>query len=204
MPTRCKNGWKTSIIYPAIEEQAAREQAEILWGDETGIDANTHVGTGYAPQGEPATIEVAPSPSRINVLSAISKDGELRFMTYTQTMTGPLFVQFLDGLIAGAARKIYLIVDRLPAHVSGVVDAWLEEHREQLELFYLARRAPERMPVEYLNNDMKAGVNAEKLPENQEELRSNVERFLQALAELPEHVMSLFRNPNVAYASTPM
>jgi transposase len=37
-------------IYPAIEEQAAEEHAEILWGDETGIDTNTHVGTGYAPR----------------------------------------------------------------------------------------------------------------------------------------------------------
>jgi hypothetical protein len=80
----------------------------------------------------------------------------------------------------------------------------VEKHREKLELFYLARRAPERMPVEYLNNEMKTEVNAKKLPENQEELRSNIECFLQTLADLPEHVMSLFRNPKVAYASTPM
>lgn len=191
-------------IYPAIEEQAAEEHAEILWGDETGIDANTHVGTGYAPKGEPATIEVSTSPSRINVISAISKDGDLQFMTYSQTMTGPLFVKFLDGLIAGATQKIYLIVDRLPAHVSGVVDEWLAKHREKLELFYLARCAPERMPVEYLNNEMKTEVNAKKLPETKEELRSNIEIFLQVLANLPEHVMNLFRHPNVAYASTPM
>jgi hypothetical protein len=138
------------------------------------------------------------------VISAKSKDGDLRFMTYTQTMTGPLFVQFLDGLIAETKRKIYLIVDRLPAHTSGVVDAWLEKHRQQLELFYLARRAPERMPVEYLNNAMKADVNAQKLPENKAELRGNIEGFLQVLAELPERVMTLFRHTKVAYASTPV
>ena len=191
-------------IYPAIEEQAAEEDAEILWSDETGIDANTHVGTGYAPKGEPATIEVSTSPSRINVISAISKDGDLRFMTYPQTMTGPLFVKFMEGLIAGATQKIYLIVDRLPAHVSAVVDEWLEKQREKLELFYLARRAPERMPVEYLNNEMKTEVNAKKLPENKEELQSNLECFLRGLADLPEYVMNLFRHPKVAYASTPI
>lgn len=190
-------------IYPAIEEQAAEENAEILWGDETGIDTNTHVGTGYAPKGEPATIEVATSPSRINVMSAMSKDSGLRFMTYTQTMTGPLFVQFLDGLIAATTRKIYLIVDRLPAHGSAVVEKWLEKHREKLELFYLARRAPERMPVEYLNNAMKADVNAQELPENKVTLRSKIEWYLRVLAALPEQVMSLFHHPKVAYASTP-
>lgn len=191
-------------IYPAIEEQAAEENAEILWSDETGIDANTHVGTGYAPKGKPATIEVSTSPSRINVISALSKDGDLRFMTYPQTMTGPVFVKFLEELIAGATQKIYLIVDRLPAHVAARVEEWLDSHREKLELFYLARRAPERMPVEYLNNEMKTEVNAKKLPESKEELRSNVECFLQFLADLPEQVKSLFRNPKVAYASTPV
>jgi transposase len=191
-------------IYPAIEEQAAQEHAVILWGDETGVDMNTHMGTGYAPKGEPATIEVATSPGRVNVISALSKDGDLHFMTYTETMTGRLFVKFLEGLIAGTRRKIYLIVDRLPAHESGLVDAWVEKHWEQLELFYLVRRAPERMPVEYLNNAMKTDVNAQKLPESKAELRSKIETFLHVLAELPEQVMSLFRHPKVEYASTPM
>ena len=191
-------------IYPAIEEFAAKENAEILWCDETGIDSNTHIGKGYALEGQPATIEVSSSPCRINVISAISNDGDLRFMTYPQTMTGVLFVTFLAKLIAGASRKIYLIVDRLPGHTSAVVDAWLAAHESHLELFYSPRRAPERMPVEYLNNEMKSGVNAEKLPDDKKELRSNLQRFLQSLAKLPEHVASYFLNPFVEYASGTM
>lgn len=191
-------------IYPAIEEFAAQENAEILWCDETGIDSNTHIGKGYALKGQPATIEVSSSPCRMNVISAISNDGDLRFMTYPQTMTGALFVTFLAKLIAGARRKIYLIVDRLPAHESAVVDAWVAGHKSELELFYSPRRAPERMPVEYLNNEMKSGANAEKLPEDKKELRSNLQRFLQSLAKLPEHVASYFYNPFVQYASGTM
>ena len=188
-------------IYPAIEAFAAKENAEILWCDETGIDVNTHVGKGYALKGQPATIEVSSSPCRMNVISAISNDGELRFMTYAETMTGARFVTFLTKLIAGADRKIYLIADRLPAHESAAVDGWLAKHKSDLALFYSPRRAPERMPVEYLNNEMKSGTNAEKLPENKKELRSNLQRFLQSLAKLPEHVASYFYNPFVEYAS---
>lgn len=191
-------------IYPAIEEFAAKENAEILWCDESGIDSNTHIGKGYALKGQPATIEVSSSPCRMNVISAISNDGDLRFMTYAETMTGTLFVTFLAKLIAGASRKIYLIVDHLPAHESGVVDAWLDAHQSHLQLFYSPRRAPERMPVEYLNNDMKSAVNAEKLPEDKQELRSNLQRFLHRLAKLPEHVASYFYNPFVEYASGTM
>lgn len=191
-------------IYPAIAEFAAKENAEILWCDETGIASNAHIGKGYALEGQSATIEVSSSPCRMNVISAISNDGDLRFMTYSETMTGALFVTFLAKLIAGASRKIYLIVDRLPAHESAVVDAWVAAHQSRLELFYSPRRAPERMPVEYLNNEMKSGVNAEKLPDDKKELRSNLQRFLQALAKLPEHVASYFNNPFVKYASGTM
>ena len=119
-------------------------------------------------------------------------------------MTGVLFVTFLAKLIAGASRKIYLIADRLPVHESAVVDAWLATHKSRLEMFYSPRRAPERMPVEYLNNDMKSRVNAEKLPDDKKELRSNLQRFLQSLAKLPEHVASYFHNPFVEYASGTM
>ena len=71
-------------------------------------------------------------------------------------------------------------------------------------MFYLPRRAPELNPVEYLNNDMKSGVNAEKLPEDKKELRSNIQWFMQRLAKLPEHVISYFSNPFIQYAAGAM
>jgi len=190
--------------YPALEKRAVKENAEILWCDETGIDSNDHHGTGYALVGQKATIEVSSSPCRMNLVSTISNEGEVRFMTYAQTMTGPLFVTFLMKLIAGASRKLYVIADRLKVHESRVVDQWLENHKEQIELFYLPRRAPELNPVEYLNQDMKSGVNAEKLPEDKKELRSNIQRFMHRLAKLPEHVMSYFENHFIQYAAGTM
>ena len=72
---------------------------------ETGIDGNTHAGTGYPLKGKPATIDVSSRPGRLNVISAISNDGDLRFMTCALTMTGALFVTLLAKQIAGARRK---------------------------------------------------------------------------------------------------
>ena len=188
-------------IYPAIEEFAEEEDAEILWCDETGADANDHGGTGYALVGETPTIEVSSSPCRMNVISVFNHAGDLRFMTYPQTMTTPLFLTFLAKLVTGAKRKIYLIVDRHPVHEANAVEAWLEKHASEIAMFYLPPRAPELNPVEYLNQEMKSGVNAEKLPETKQELRSNMQRILHRLAKLPEHVMSYFKNSFVQYAA---
>jgi transposase len=188
-------------IYPAIAEAAEREQGEIHWCDEKGVGANEFLGRGCAPIGETPDIEVASHPCQMNVISTITNDGHLRFMTYRGTMTATVFLLFLSRLVQGAGKKIFLIVDRLPAHTTPAIEAWLQGREAKIEMFYLPRRAPELNPDESLNNDIHSGVNAARLPDTQRERTSNIQRFLHKLAKLPEHVMNYFANPFIAYAA---
>jgi transposase len=189
--------------YPAIEKRAGAEGADIYWCDETGRQADQQPGYGYAKKGQPATMEVPDSHIRCNQISAISNAGSVRFMTYTSTMTAALFIVFLTRLVSGASRKIFLIVDRLKAHEAAAVDEWLSKHQDRIELFYLPRYSPELNPDEYLNNDLKGGVNATGLPENKSDLRSRMQVFMHRLLHLPEHVRNFFRHPCVQYAAGP-
>ena len=187
--------------YPAIEKQAAEEDAEIHWCDETGVAADHHPGTGYSPKGQPATIETPGPHIRMNQISTIANDGLVRFMTYKGSMNDALFLVFLGRLLRSTTKKILLITDRLKAHEDGRVQAWVEAHHDRVQLFYLPRYSPEMNPVEYLNNDMKATVNAAGLPDNKEALRSRMQSFMRKLLHLPEHVISYFLHPSVRYAS---
>jgi transposase len=189
--------------YPTIEKRAGEEGADIYWCDETGRQADQHPGYGYAKKGEPATMEVPNSHIHCNQISAISNDGSVRFMTYTSTMTAALFIVFLTRLVRGANRKIFLIVDRLKAHDAAAVDEWAAKHKDQIELFYLPTYSPELNPDEYLNNDLKGGVNKTGLPENKEGLRSHIQAFMRKLLHLPEHVRNYFQHPSVQYAAGP-
>jgi transposase len=187
--------------YPAIEAQAERENAEILWTDEVGVAADHHPGCGYARRGERATMEVPGPHIRVNQISAISNEGTVRFMTYKGMLNAGVFLLFLDKLIVGATRKILLIADRLQAHKTPAVVAWLEEHREQIEVFYLPPYAPELNPVEYLNNDMKGTVNEAGLPPDRETLQGRLLNFMTHLAGIPKHVISYFLHPWSRYAA---
>jgi len=69
--------------YPAIAARAEREGAEIHWGDEVGVAADQTPTRGYAPQGQPATLDVPDRHVRVNQISTITNAGEVRFMTYT-------------------------------------------------------------------------------------------------------------------------
>jgi transposase len=187
--------------YPAIERRAAREGAEIYWCDETGAAADQQPRRGYAREGQPARIDVPDPHIRMNMVSTISNEGSVHFMTYKQTMTAALFITFLERLLGETTRKIFLIVDRLKAHEAKKVEAWTAEHQERIEIFFLPRYAPERNPDEYLNNDMKEGINATGLPDSKGELRSRMLGLIIKLAHLPQHVRNYFQHPCVQYAA---
>jgi transposase len=187
--------------YPAIEAQAAREDAEILWTDEVGVAADHHPGCGYAREGERATMEMPKPHIRVNQITAISNEGTVRFMTYKGSLNAAVFLLFLTKLIQGATRKILLIADRLQAHKTPEVEAWLQEHQSKIEVFYLPPYSPEMNPVEYLNNDMKGTVNEAGLPEDRGTLHTRIMTFMEQLASLPEHVISYFLHPWVQYAA---
>jgi transposase len=187
--------------YPAIESQADRDNAEVLWTDEVGVAADHHPGCGYARRGERATMDVPGPHIRVNQISAISNEGTVRFMTYKGSLNATVFLLFLTKLIAEAPRKILLIADRLQAHKTPAVQAWIEAHREQIEVFYLPAYSPEMNPVEYLNNDMKGTVNEAGLPADRATLQGRLLDFMKRLARMPSHVISYFLHPWTQYAA---
>jgi transposase len=187
--------------YPAIEQRAKEEDAEILWADEVGVAADHHPGYGYARKGERATMEVPGPHIRVNQISAISNEGTTQFMTYKGALNAAVFLAFLSKLIEGATRKILLIADRLQAHKTPEVIAWVEAHKDAIEVFYLPAYSPEMNPVEYMNNDMKGEVNKAGLPDDGATLHSRIMAFMDNLANVPYHVISYFSHPCVQYAA---
>jgi len=186
--------------YPAIEQRAAQQDAEIHWCDETGTGADEHPACGYALEGEPATLEVPGPHIRMNQISTVTHDGVVRFMTYERTMTASLFLIFLGRLLRSTTGKIFLIVDQLRAHGTPEVMDWLADHQNRIELYYLPRYAPELNATEYLNNHLKGQVNAAGWPDNKEGLRWRMQQFMRRLQQLPQQVRNYFKHPCMLYA----
>jgi len=139
----------------------------------------------------------------VNMISTITNQGKVRWMIYTGKMDAALFLVFLTRLIAGAMKKIFLIVDHLSVHEAAVVDEWLADKTDRIEVFYLPKYAPERNPDEYLNCDVKANINTDGLPKDCAELTGKLRRFMQKLAKLPARVASYFEHKCIAYAAVP-
>jgi transposase len=150
--------WKETE-YPEIRRRAKRENAEIQWSDETGIRSDQYVGSSYSPKGLTPVREVSGSRFSTNMISSITNQGKVKFMTYEEKMTSKVFIEFLRRLVKdNKGRKIFLILDNLPVHHSKAVKEWVSKRISLIELFYLPSYAPELNVVEYMNGDMKRRI----------------------------------------------
>ena len=62
-------------IYPAIKQRATQCDAEIFWGDETGISNQCQHVRGYAPRGQTPVIKTQSKRLRSNLISAVNLSG---------------------------------------------------------------------------------------------------------------------------------
>jgi transposase len=189
--------------YPQIQKRAAEEDAEIHWGDETGVRSTCQHSRGYArPQNTPE-LKVPGSRFSVNMISTITNQGKVRWMIYPGKMNAAVFIVFLTRLIAGASKKVFLIVDNLSVHDAAAVNEWLAERQDKIEVFYLPKYSPERNPDEYLNCDIKGNINTDGLPKDRVELKGKLHRFMQKLSKLPGRVASYFKHKFIQYAAAP-
>ena len=142
--------------YPVIVRHARKEDAEILWGDETGISSEDSRGRGYAPKGQTPVVYGPGKRFSASMISVINNQGKLQFMVYEGALRVETFLKFLRRVIKDAKRKIFIIVDNLRVHHAKKVQKWVEKHKDRIEIFFLPPYSPEHNPDEYMNQDVKA------------------------------------------------
>ncbi|RJG03288.1 IS630 family transposase [Noviherbaspirillum sedimenti] len=136
--------------YPAIVRRAAAEDGEIYWGDETGLRNDDVRGRSYAPQDETPVVKPRHRREKVGVISAVTNRGVVRWILLEKAINAALLIEFLKRLAGDAERKVFLILDNLRVHHAPSVAAWLEAHRDRIEVFYLPSYSPELNPDELL------------------------------------------------------
>lgn len=187
--------------FPGITKRAEAENAEIFFGDETNIQNTANYLKGYAPKGKTPVVRVESKKFKVNMLSAVSKRGKLRFVLYKENMNSEKLIDFMRRLVHDSEKKVFLILDNLRVHHSKKVTEWLDNHKTEIEVFYLPPYAPEYNPDELVNSDLKRAVGQNASPANEEELEHNVRSHLKKLQLEPNKISSFFLAPFTSYAS---
>ena len=139
---------------------------------------------------------------RVNMISAVSNRGHVRFMIYSERMNQKLFMNFLKKVVISCKQKVFFITDNLPVHHGKQVANWCAERKEEIELFFIPSYSPELNPDEYLNRDLKKNVNSSKIPRTEKDLKANLLSFMRKLQKLPKRVQSYFNAKPIGYAAS--
>ena len=78
--------------------------------------------------------------------------------------------------------------------------AWLSDHQEQIEVFYLPSYSPELNPDECLNADLKQAVTSKAPAQTKKTLKDVTQCHMRKLAKSPEQIKNYFKHEPGRYA----
>lgn len=187
--------------FPAIAARAKAEGAEIHWGDESGLRSDDVRGRSYAPKGQTPVVRVNHKRHGLSIISTVTNRGQMRWKIFAGALNAEILIDFLRRLVKGQDRKLFLILDNLRVHHAKPVKAWLAEHKDAIEVFYLPSYSPELNPDEMANADLKQAVTKQAPARTRLQLVKATARHLRSVQKQPARIQSYFQHDPVRYAA---
>lgn len=194
--------WKETD-YPQIAAEAKASGGTVFVVDEAGVRSGYHAGTTWAPIAQTPTVAATGARFGLNLISAISAQGALRFSVLAGTLTAAGFIAFLQRLLHDAQRAgagpVFCIVDNHPAHRAKAVDRFVDSTHGALRLHRLPAYSPQLNPDEWVWKNVKHDGVAPAAPKGPEQMKAVVTARLRRLQRLPHIIRGFFGDPELAY-----
>ena len=190
--------WKAED-YPQIRAEAQQVGATIWFADEAGVRSDYHAGTTWAPVGQTPVVAATGDRFAVNLISAVTTRGGLRFAVYDGNLNGGVFIDFCRRLLHDAPGPVFLVLDGHPVHRSNAVREFAEATNGRLRLFFLPGYSPELNPDEWVWKNIKHDRLGRSGVDSVADLKSKALAALHRLQKLPHLVQSFFRDLNLRY-----
>jgi transposase len=188
--------------YPKIRKMAKAQGADIYFGDAAHIRSDHHAGRTWGKKGETPVVATTGARYAMSLISAITSKGRMRFMVKEKGgVNADVFIEFLKRLLVGETRKIFLIVDRGPAHRAKKTKAFVETLAGRLKLFFLPPYSPDRNPDELVWKHLKTDTVGRMVVADKTDFKSKVISSLRSLQRNPSKICSFFQKPSLRYAA---
>jgi transposase len=185
--------------FPRLRARAKRVGAKLFFLDEAGVRSDQVLGRTWGLRGQTPEIPTSGRRQSVSAISAVNARGAFWYAIYTERLNATRFVEHLTAFMRGRKSRVFLVLDRHPAHIARVVAQYVQSLRGRLELHFLPGYAPELNPDEFVWNHLKRQGVSKKPLRRDESLRSRVEADLAAIQGNPRLVRSFFHAPSVAY-----
>jgi transposase len=129
--------WR-EVEFPAIRQESVQVGARIYFGDESSVRSDHHAGTTWAPVGRTPVVIKTGDRTLVNMISAISRRGDIHFELTTGRVNSMVFIDFLKKLLHDdGGGRVFLVLDNSSIHTSKAVQKFVESTEGTLTLFFL-------------------------------------------------------------------
>jgi len=188
--------------YPKIKALARREKADIYFGDAAHMRSDHHAGRTWGKKGETPVVLSTGARYRVSLISAVTSRGYMRFMIKKKGgVNADVFIAFLRRLMIGSKNRVFLIVDRGPAHIAKKTKAFIASLGGQLRLFYLPPYSPDTNPDELVWKHLKADTVGRTSITSFDDFNEKVRSSMLALQRSPAKIRAFFQKPSLRYAA---
>jgi transposase len=195
-----RKGLKTE--YPKIKKMAQRLGSDIYLGDAAHIRSDQHAGRTWGKKGQTPVVLSTGARYGISLISAITSKGPMRFMSKEKgSVNSAVFSAFLEHLLIGAKRPVFLMVDGGSAHRSKMTKAFVAAQKGRLRLFYRPPYSPDTNPDELVWKHTKADTVGRMVTTGKEDFKKHVTASLRSLQKNPAKIRSFFQKPSLQYAA---
>lgn len=186
--------------FPRIKVLARKQHADIYFGDEAGVRSDYHAGKTWAPRGTTPVVTGTGQRFGLNILSAISCRGKMKFMLVAGRVNTGRFIEFLRRMIKDSTRMVFLVVDGHSIHRAKVVKKFLKSVKNRLRLFILPPYSPELNPDEGVWRNLKVHRIGRKAIISKNDLVAQVRHYMLSLQRKRDDIRALFQFKTTLYA----
>jgi transposase len=188
--------------YPRIKALAKGENAEIYFGDAAHMRSDRHSGRTWGKKGETPIVVSTGARYGMSLISAITARGHMRFMIKEKGgVNADVFIEFLKRLMVGAKNKIFLIVDRGPAHIAKKTQTFVASLGGRLRLFHFPPYSPDTNPDELVWKHLKSDTVGRASIVNRADFRKRVRSSMLSLQRNRDKIRAFFKKPSLKYAA---
>jgi hypothetical protein len=145
----------------ATEKRAKRQNALIVFEDESGVSLLPSVRATWAPRGHTPVLHHPFNWKRLSLAGALAyepdgSDAHLFFELRPGAYNDETLIEFLSELHEVEQRAVLMIWDGLPSHRSRRMTDWISSQRHWLSVERLPGYAPDLNPIENVWGNLKS------------------------------------------------
>ena len=184
--------------FPDAVAQAKEMGATIFFVDEASVRSDAHRGLSWGKVGETPVVRNSGGRFNLNVISAITPRGDMRFSFIDGKMDSQRFIAFLKKLQKDAEKPILVITDNARYHHSKATQAFIEKQDGAIQVVFLPAYSPELNPDEQVWNHAKARLSKRSIL-TKEDMKAGLLSILRSLQKQTALIKSFFRMKDTHY-----